>query len=125
VVVDESAGVLDSPTACEFCQVLVSVPAAVALAEVGRLDEARRHLDAAARCAARWDGPAWSAAVDEAAAAIARAEGDAASSRRLLERAVVGFEAADQPLDVARCRETMAADREPDEPDEPGGRNAG
>lgn len=109
-VVDEAAAVLDGPSACEFCQVMVAVPAAVALAEVGRLDDARRQLDDAARCAIRWDGPAWSAAVDEAAAVVARCEGDDERARALLERAVAGFEAAGQPLDVARCREALAAE---------------
>jgi tetratricopeptide (TPR) repeat protein len=108
--VDESIAVLDAANACVLCQVIVAVPSAVALAQVGRLDEARRQLDDAARCAARWDGPAWSAAVDEAAAAVALQEGDRVEARRLVERALAGFESAGQPLDAARCRETLATD---------------
>lgn len=108
--VDESTAVLDAANACVLCEVIVAVPSAVALAQVGRLDEARNQLEAAARCAERWDGPAWSAAVDEAAAAVALQEGDRREARRLVERALAGFEAAGQPLDVARCREVLATD---------------
>jgi DNA-binding winged helix-turn-helix (wHTH) protein/tetratricopeptide (TPR) repeat protein len=106
-VVDEVATVLDGPNACGFCQVMVAVPATVALAQVGRLDEARRQLAEAARCAERWQGEAWGAAVDEAAAAVAEHEGDPDRARALLERAAAGFAAAGQPLDEARCREAL------------------
>jgi DNA-binding winged helix-turn-helix (wHTH) protein/tetratricopeptide (TPR) repeat protein len=116
-VVDEAAAVLDGPHACVLCQVMVSVPAAIALAEVGRLDDARRHLDDAAQCAARWDGPAWAAAVDEAAAVVARCSGDPHAARALLERALVGFEAAGQPLDAGRCREALDSERDSGSPD--------
>jgi len=115
-VVDEAEAVLDGPHACVLCQVMVSVPAAIALAEVGRLDDARRHLDEAAQCAARWDGPAWSAAVDEAAAVVARCAGDPDAARALLERALVGFQAAGQPLDAGRCREALDGEPEPGAP---------
>ena len=115
-VVDESIAVLDAANACVLCQVIVAVPSAVALAQVGRLDEARRQLDDAARCAERWDGPAWSAAVDEAAAVVAMREGDPVEARRLVERALAGFEAAGQPLDVGRCREILATDLAPAAP---------
>ena len=98
---------LDGPAACKFCQVMLSVPASTALAAVGRLDEAHRHLADADRCAARWEGPAWAAAVDEARATIARIEGDEAEARALYARAAAGFEAAGQPLDRARCAESL------------------
>lgn len=105
--VDESRAVLDGPVACEFCQVMVAVPAAAALAAVGRLDEAHAELEVADQCAARWDGPAWRAAVDEARAMVTRVEGDEPRARLLLTRALAGFEAAGQPLDVSRCREAL------------------
>jgi hypothetical protein len=54
------------------------------------------------------EGPAWPAAVDEAGSVLAAARGDEAEARRLLRDAAVGFEAAHQPLDVARCLEALA-----------------
>jgi len=104
---DDALATLDGPEACDFCQVMVAVPAAVAYATVGRLDDAHAQLVVAERVAQRWDGPAWPAAVDEAKASLAQAEGRDADARALLERAVRGFEEAGQPLDAARCREAL------------------
>jgi tetratricopeptide (TPR) repeat protein len=104
---DDALATLDGPEACDFCQVMVAVPAAVAYATVGRLDDAQAQLVVAERVAQRWDGPAWPAAVDEAKASLAQAEGRDADARALLERAVRGFEEAGQPLDAARCREAL------------------
>jgi DNA-binding winged helix-turn-helix (wHTH) protein/tetratricopeptide (TPR) repeat protein len=106
-MVDEAMEILDGPTACEFCQVLVAVPAAAALAAVGRVEEARHQLADAQRCAARWEGPAWEAAIDETRAMIARIEGDETTAQDLFARAAAGFEAAGQPLDRARCAEAI------------------
>ena len=46
---DDALATLDDPAACLFCQVMLAVPAAMAYAGVGRLDEARRQLDSAAQ----------------------------------------------------------------------------
>jgi DNA-binding winged helix-turn-helix (wHTH) protein/tetratricopeptide (TPR) repeat protein len=108
-LVDEATETLDAPGACVFCQVMVSVPAAVACAEGGRLDEARHHLAVAELSAARWEGTAWDGSVTEARACLARVEGDQTEADRLLERAARLFDDAGQPLDAARCRE--AAER--------------
>ncbi len=86
---------------------MVAVPAAVAYASVGRLDDARAQLEVAERVAQRWDGPAWPAAVDEARAVLAWVEGREDDAVMLLERAARGFEEAGQPLDAARCREAI------------------
>lgn len=104
---DDALVTLDSPEACEFCQIMVAVPAAVAFAGVGRLGDAHAQLEVAERVAQRWDGPAWPAAVDEARALVARAEGHEDEAIALLERATRGFEEAGQPLDAARCREAV------------------
>ena len=104
---DDALVTLDGPEACEFCQIMVAVPAAVAYASVGRLDDASAQLEVAERVAQRWDGPAWPAAVDEARAVLARAEGQEDEAVTLLERAARGFEEAGQPLDAARCREAI------------------
>jgi DNA-binding winged helix-turn-helix (wHTH) protein/tetratricopeptide (TPR) repeat protein len=106
-VVDEAAETLDDPGACPFCQVMVAVPSAIACAEGGRLDEARRHLAMAEMSAARWEGTAWQGSVAEAGASLAQAEGDGAGADRLLERAADLFDHAGQVLDAARCREAI------------------
>jgi ATP/maltotriose-dependent transcriptional regulator MalT len=82
---------------------MLAVPAAAACADVGDLDDARQYLAAAERFAALWQGTAWQAAIAEARAHLARAEGDADSARRRLREAAELFAAAGQPLDVDRC----------------------
>jgi hypothetical protein len=57
----------------------------------------------AERSATLWEGTAWQAAILEALAHIARAEGDSPRSRELLRGATNLFEAAGHPLDAARC----------------------
>ncbi len=106
-LVEEAADVLDSPTACELCQVMVEVPATIACAGAGRLDEARRHLALAEWSANYWEGTAWQAAVAEAKATIARAEGNGHEADQLLGRAAELFERAGQVLDAERCRESI------------------
>ncbi|HEX6419301.1 MAG TPA: transcriptional regulator [Acidimicrobiales bacterium] len=107
--VEEADEAVDEHTGCMMCHVMIAVPAAVACAEGGRLEDARAWLAQAEASARLWQGTAWEGAVAEARAHLARAEGDDDRARRLLERARQLFEAADQPLDAARCRE--AAER--------------
>lgn len=106
-VVDEAAEVLDGVSACEVCQVMIEIPATVACAAAGRVDEARAHLERAERSAAFWEGTAWPGAVAEATAAIARAEGRDEQADGLLADGADLFERAGQPLDAARCREAI------------------
>jgi DNA-binding winged helix-turn-helix (wHTH) protein/tetratricopeptide (TPR) repeat protein len=106
-VADDALATIDGPDACHFCHVMVAVPSAVAYAAVGRLDDARAQLTAARRTAARWEGPAWPAAVDEAEAMLARAEGRDDDAVALLERAARAFDQTALPLEAARCREAM------------------
>jgi len=94
---------------CEFCQVMVEVPAAIACAKAGDLEAARIHLTAAERSAGLWDGTSWQAAVTEARAHLAAAEGDGATAAAALDAAARAFEVAGHPLDARRCREAMAA----------------
>jgi DNA-binding SARP family transcriptional activator/tetratricopeptide (TPR) repeat protein len=89
---------------CRFCQIMISVPSAIACADVGDLDAARRHLGVAERSAALWSGTAWQGALLEARAHVARAGGDTAAARRLLVDAAGCFEGAGQPRDADRCR---------------------
>jgi DNA-binding winged helix-turn-helix (wHTH) protein len=106
-VVDEAEQILDEPD-CLFCRVMFAVPAAVACAEVGRIDDARRLLATAAASAAMWQGTSWQAATREAEAHLARAEGRLEAADDLLLQATALFEVAGQPLDAERCRETRA-----------------
>jgi hypothetical protein len=86
---------------------MVAVPAAVACAEGGRVEEARRHLAVAVLSASRWEGTAWQGSVAEATACLARVEGDQVEADRLLTRAARLFDDAGQVLDAARCREAI------------------
>jgi ATP/maltotriose-dependent transcriptional regulator MalT len=86
---------------------MFAVPATIACADVGDLDEARRRLAEAEGLASRWDGDAWTAAVTEARAHLEVAQGELAQGMRLFESAAQLFEAAGQPLDARRCRQAM------------------
>jgi hypothetical protein len=103
---DASTGESDE---CHFCAVMFAVPAAIACADVGDLPAARTHLLVAERSTAMWPGTAWQAATAEARAHLARAEGDAAATDRLLREAAELFDLSGQPLDAARCRTGTAA----------------
>jgi tetratricopeptide (TPR) repeat protein len=103
-VVDQADATLSDADECQFCQVMYLLPSAIACADVGDLDDARRRLLAGEQCAARWPGTAWQAAVLEARSHVARAEAAEAEADRLLAEAAAVFEAAGQPLDAARCR---------------------
>ena len=106
-VVDEAVAALDEPFSCVLCEVMIAVPAAIACIEGGRLDEARRWLEQAARSAAMWQGSAWEGAVAEARGYLARAEGDEAAALRLFTTAADLFSIAGQPIDALRCTEAL------------------
>jgi ATP/maltotriose-dependent transcriptional regulator MalT len=103
-VVDVAHASTDDRDDCWFCAVMLAVPATIACAAVGDLDEARAQLAVAERSTKRWQGTAWQAATREARAHLAVAEGDLAAARRLLRDAADLFARAGQPLDAARCR---------------------
>jgi DNA-binding SARP family transcriptional activator/tetratricopeptide (TPR) repeat protein len=103
-IVDQATAALGQEDSCNFCTVMLDVPAAVACADAGDLDDARQHLAVAEESAALWkDGTAWQAAIAEARAHLARAEGDEDAARHRLREAAELFAAAGQPLDVERC----------------------
>ena len=108
-VVDEAVEAADAHNACMVCHVMIAVPAAIACAEGGRLDEARRWLAQAEAAAVLWQGTAWQGAVREARAHVSRAEGDPSAAARLLTEAAALFAAAGQPLDAQRCQEASEA----------------
>jgi DNA-binding SARP family transcriptional activator len=102
-VVDQAMSTVGQEDACPFCSIMLAVPAAIACADAGDLDDARHHLAIAERSAALWKGSAWQASIAEARAHLHRAEGDSETARRRLREAAELFAAAGQPLDVDRC----------------------
>ena len=104
-LVAEAENAADPAARCQYCDIMLAVPATAALAEAGRLDEARSSLERAQRAAGLWHGTAWQGAVAEAEAVLARAEGRVDEAEALLAGAAGLFDQAGQPLDAARCRE--------------------
>jgi DNA-binding SARP family transcriptional activator len=102
-VVDLALGAMDDRDTCKFCAVMFAVPATIACADVGDLEQARLHLAAAERSTALWTGTAWQAATQEARAHLLAAEGDAAAAQALLAEAARAFRQAGHPLEAARC----------------------
>ena len=103
-VVDQAQDTMGTEDECSFCVIMFAVPAVIACADVGDIDEAHRYLAIAERSSELWEGTAWQAAILEARAHLARAEQEPDREAVLLDRAAVLFEQAGQPLDAARCR---------------------
>lgn len=112
-VVDRAEATLGDTDHCPFCDVMLAVPAAIACADVGDLDSARRHLAVAEESAARWEGSAWRAAVLEARSHLVRAEGRPDDADELVGRAGGLFRAAGQDRDAQRCDALAALARVP------------
>ena len=108
-VVDRAESTMGWDDACLFCSIMLDVPAAIACARVGDLDQAHRHLERAEESALLWQGTSWEAGMAEAQAAVAAAEGDHEAARARLQSAAEQFERAGQPLDARRCRQALAA----------------
>jgi hypothetical protein len=103
-VVDQAEDTMGNEDGCTFCVIMFAVPAAIACANVGDLDDARGYLAIAERSSELWEGTSWQAAILEARAHLALATQDPHQGAVLLDRATVLFEQAEQPLDAARCR---------------------
>jgi tetratricopeptide (TPR) repeat protein len=108
-VVDMAEATMSETDRCPFCAVMLAVPAAIACANAGDVDTARRYLVVAEQSAARWAGTAWAAAVDEARASLAAADGRPADAPGLLIRAAELFEEAGHRRAAHRCRAAAAA----------------
>ena len=103
-VVDRAESTLGTEDLCPFCNIMLAVPAVIACADVGDLDRARHHLQMAEKSVRLWEGTSWQAAVLEARAHLADAEGDTSGGDGLRTQAAALFDGAGQPLDAARCR---------------------
>lgn len=106
-MVDRAEATLGWDEGCVFCSIMLSVPAAIACAAAGDLAAARRHLQIAEQSAVLWQGTSWEAAIIEARAAVARADGDREAADALLRSAAEQFDRAGQPLDAGRCRDLL------------------
>ncbi len=102
-VVDRAEATLGENDRCPFCAVMLAVPASIACADVGDLQDARRHLAVAQESAARWEGSAWDGAVLEARAHLARAENREGDFALLAANAAQLFTKAGHARDAARC----------------------
>ncbi len=102
-VVDRAEATLGDNDNCSFCSVMLAVPAAIACADVGDVGDSRRHLAVAEASVARWEQSSWGAALLEARAHLARAEGREAEFVALSREAAALFAAVEHPRDAERC----------------------
>lgn len=102
-VVDRAEATLGEEDNCLFCAVMLAVPAAIACADVGDIEAARPHLmRGEASAASRWEGSAWEAALLEARAHLARAEGREADVPALVAGSARLFTAVGHATDAVR-----------------------
>jgi hypothetical protein len=109
LMVDRAESTMGEPDQCHFCAVMLAVPAATACARVGDLEEAHRFLTMAARSVSMWGESSWHAAVIEAQATVALAEGDVERSRKLSREAAEAYSAVGHAADAARCLAVASA----------------
>jgi hypothetical protein len=102
--VEDADRMLDRRNVCPPCSMGFRVAAAIACARAGRLDQARRRLQAAERIAGMWPGGAWHAATWEARGTLRQAEGDIKRAAALYNEAAEEFAELGRPLDRDRCR---------------------
>jgi tetratricopeptide (TPR) repeat protein len=106
-VVDRAESALGTEDRCQFCNIMLAVPASIACSQVGDVEGARRHLAAATSSMQFWDSASWTAATGEARAHLAAAEGRTDEAASLFDEAARLFTIAGQPLDAARCSEAV------------------
>jgi tetratricopeptide (TPR) repeat protein len=100
-IVDRAESTMGTEDSCEFCGIMLALPAMVACAHTGDLERAGYYSEVARKSSQLWEGTSWRAAFDEAQAHVTIAEGGNAIP--FLDGAIQGFERAGQPIDVARA----------------------
>jgi DNA-binding SARP family transcriptional activator/tetratricopeptide (TPR) repeat protein len=107
--VDEAARAVRGPSeTCPPCSINLTVPAAIACADAGDIERASAYLAAGEMVAAAfYPTGGWQAALDEARAHLALAQGDVATADRLLAAAADALEHLGQRLDADRCRRSL------------------
>jgi DNA-binding SARP family transcriptional activator len=103
-IVDHAEAALGVDDQCPFCAIMLAIPAARACADVGDMQDARRHLQEAENSLQMWEGTAWQASILETKAHLAAADDDMAAAQQLRRSAAELFEASGQPRDAERCR---------------------
>jgi DNA-binding SARP family transcriptional activator len=113
--VEDADRSLEGRNVCQPCSLGFRVAAAIAYARAGRLDQARRRIQAAEPIAGMWPGGAWHAALWEARGVLRQAEGDTRRAAALYNEAADQFAELGRPLDRDRCQaaaqQTTGADR--------------
>jgi DNA-binding SARP family transcriptional activator len=107
-IIDRAEAMLGWEDSCNFCSIMLSVPASIACARAGDLRSAQRLLGVAESSAVLWQGTSWEAGIAEAQAAVAAASGDLTTARERMHAATEGFDRAGQPIDAERCRRAAA-----------------
>ncbi len=115
VMQDAAASVRGPLETCPGCRITFAVPAAIAAARAGEVDQAEQHER---QCAYLADVvmrlPAWYAAHDEVRGHIAASKGAAASETTAhFTAAATRFRSAGHPVDAARCERLGAQARGP------------
>jgi hypothetical protein len=113
VMQDAAASVRGPLETCPGCRITFAVPAAIAAARAGEVEQAEQHEK---QCAYLADVvmrlPAWHAAHDEVRGHIAAAKGAAASEAAAhFTAAAMRFRRAGHPVDGARCERLVAQAR--------------
>ena len=110
IIREAETAIVGPAETCPTCRIAFVVPAAIAAAQAGDLERARRYAaDAQTAIDVVALPPAWGAATHEALGWVARAGGDVAGARSHFQSAAEGFDTWGQPLDAERCARLAAA----------------
>ncbi|MES2889001.1 MAG: AAA family ATPase [Pseudomonadota bacterium] len=104
-VLEEAEAAVRGPVeTCPGCRITFAIPATIAAARAQEMALASTHQKTSEYLAnVVMKLPAWYAALEEARAHVALCRGDEPAARQGFAAAARGFQAAEQPLDEARC----------------------
>jgi DNA-binding SARP family transcriptional activator len=89
---------------CQPCSMEFRAAAAIALAEMGEVEQVGRRLDDAERIAGMWNGGPWVATIWEARGVQRRAQGAEDRAVAAFGEAAARFHDLGRPLEAARCK---------------------